>query len=700
MLSLPTWNSARFTRDWLVDSVPQKAAVYQSGPTEIVLANGLIARRFRVAPNAATVGFENLTTRETLLRAVEPEATVTVDGKKWNIGGLGPQPDRAYLDPKWLDGMKALPESFSFDRFEVGPTRADFPWKKVRPSENRSWPPAGTALTLHFKSPAGMEAEVRYELLDGLPVLGKQLTIINRGSHSVRIDRFESERLAAVEPESFVESSPTWRRPPISVFTDYSFGGLMGEGPSGAVHWLDDPAYTTQVNYRLLTPCLLSVSPAIGPGVDLAQGQSWQSFKTYELVQDSTDRERQGLAIRRMMRTLAPWVTENPLMMHLTSTNVETVKRAVDQCADVGFEMIILSFGSGVNMEDPSPDNVAKFKAMADYARSKGIELGGYSLLASRHIDDKNDVINPKTGKPGGAIFGDSPCLGSEWGQEYFGHVKSFLEKTGFSLLEHDGSYPGDVCASTSHPGHHGLEDSQWTQWRTINDFYGWCRERGIFLNVPDTYFFNGSNKTAMGYRETNWSLPRAQQHIHARQNLFDGTWEKPPTMGWMFVPLVEYQGGGAAATIEPLSEHLADYERHLQNNLGFGAQACYRGPRLYDTPQTRHMVAKWVSWFKKHRRILESDVIHVRRADGVHLDAILHVNPSLATKGMLVVYNPSDQVQEEELAVPLYYTGLREHCAVSHEDGPALKMALDRQERLVLRVSVPAGGCTWFTMR
>jgi hypothetical protein len=30
-----------------------------------------------------------------------------------------------------------------------------------------------------------------------------------------------------------------------------------------------------------------------------------------------------------------------------------------------------------------------------------------------------------------------------------------------------------------------------------------------------------------MGYRETNWSLPRAQQHIHARQNLYDGTWDK-----------------------------------------------------------------------------------------------------------------------------------------------------------------------------
>jgi len=41
-----------------------------------------------------------------------------------------------------------------------------------------------------------------------------------------------------------------------------------------------------------------------------------------------------------------------------------------------------------------------------------------------------------------------------------------------------------------------------------------------------------------------------------------------------MFVPLTEYQGGGAAATLEPLSEHLPQYESHLANTLGAGVQA------------------------------------------------------------------------------------------------------------------------------
>ena len=131
---------------------------------------------------------------------------------------------------------------------------------------------------------------------------------------------------------------------------------------------------------------------------------------------------------------------------------------------------------------------------------------------------------------------------------------------------------------------------------------------------MPDHYFLSGSNKTGMGYREVNWSLPRDQQVIHTRQNIFDGTWEKTPSMGWMFVPLTEYQGGGAAATIEPLDEHLDHYERMLVSNLALGVQACYRGPRLYDTPHTGDAAALG-SWFKAHRDILESDLVHGRRA-------------------------------------------------------------------------------------
>ena len=43
--------------------------------------------------------------------------------------------------------------------------------------------------------------------------------------------------------------------------------------------------------------------------------------------------------------------------------------------------------------------------------------------------------------------------------------------------------------------------------------------------------------------------------------------------MGWMFMPLVKYHGGGTAATIEPLREHLAYYQQRLINLFNAGVQ-------------------------------------------------------------------------------------------------------------------------------
>ena len=47
-----------------------------------------------------------------------------------------------------------------------------------------------------------------------------------------------------------------------------------------------------------------------------------------------------------------------------------------------------------------------------------------------------------------------------------------------------------------------------------------------------------------------------------------------------MFLPLVEYHGGGAAATFEPLEKNLKAYEWALAQYFGAGVMACYRGFR------------------------------------------------------------------------------------------------------------------------
>jgi hypothetical protein len=704
--ALPTAPDAHQRRksDWLLRPEAFPARVIRSSNNlEVILENGLVRRTVRIAPNGATVGFDNLTTGASLLRGVKPEALLTIDGHDHEVGGLKGQPDFAYLLPEWIETLTNNPSSFQLERFHVGKPVAPFSWKRQRHSADLPWPPAGVAVDFIYGGSTpetrGLSVTVHYELYDGVPVVGKWLSVGNGTDHAIELNRFTSEMLAVVEAESAVDERAdiAWRTPSIQVLSDYMFKGMDIVTGNQIASWETDPEFLTQVSYSRKTPCLLVCRPPAGPGVRVEPGRDFHSFRAFEIIHDSTERERQGLALRQVQRVLAPWVTENPIMMHVRGADSKTFRNAVDQCAEVGFEMIIYTFGSGLEMENNDPAYMARIRADVDYAHGKGIEVGAYSLFSSRRIDDKNDVINPKTGRTGGAIFGNAPCFGSEWGIAYLGKLTNFIAQTGLDLLEHDGPYPGDFCASTTHPGHRGEADSQWVNWRMSVDLYAWCRERGVYVNQPDYYFLAGGNKTGMGYREDNWSLPRAQQILHARQNIFDGTWTKAPTMGWMFVPLTEYQGGGAAATIEPLRDHLDAYEAHLANNFGAGVQACWRGPRLYDSVETKALVRRWVAWFKQHRAILESDLIHVRRADGRDIDCFLHVNPHLAEKAMAVFYNPLDHAVLQSVELPLYYSGLTGKTQVREREGKSKTLRLDRQFQVPLTVSVPARGVTWF---
>jgi hypothetical protein len=698
--------------DWLVDGSSYKARVHEAG-AQIVLENGLVRRTFTLQPGVATVALDNLMTGQSELRSVRPEARVTLNGTDYPVGGLTGQPIHNYLLPQWLDTMTPEPNSLTCFAHEPGTPEARFAWARrgawaAGPSP--AWPPPGVRLTFRYSraaappdGPRDVIVEVHYELYDGVPVMSKWISIVNDSPDPITLDAFTAETLACVEPASMVGGKAAdysvYPRS-LHVETDFSFGGSMDSGVDApAVKWKVDPLYQTQVNYERQTPCLLECAPPLGPGVTLAPGERFESFRVFELFHDSTERDRRGLSVRRMYRTIAPWVLENPLIFHVRSADPASVRAAIDQAADVGFELVIMTFGSGFDIENTDPMYLASLKDLADYAHTKSIALGGYSLLASRSIDAANDVINPATGKPGGfATFGNSPCLGSAWGQTYFRKLYNFYEATGMDVLEHDGSYPGDACASTTHPGHRGHADSQWTQWRTITDFYRWCRGRGVYLNVPDWYYLAGSSKCGMGYRETNWSLPREQQEIIERQNIYDGTWTKTPSMGWMFVPLTEYHGGGPAATIEPLHEHLDHYETRLRNLLSAGVQACWRGPRLYDTDETRALVKRWVGWYKEHRAILESDILHGRRPDGRDIDWFVHVNPELPEKAMLIVHNPLNHGVERTLELDLSLAGLTTSCRASANGAAPATITPSKGGRFGISVSIPARGMAWVT--
>jgi len=707
LLAVSTTFAQTPNHDWLVHPFIQKSEVkvLQNGQM-LEITNGLISRQIRVSPNAATVSFKNLTTNEQFVRSVRSEARVVLNGKTYNVGGLYGQKEHAYLLEEWIPKFTSRPEDFKFVRYETGEVKPHFDWKPTTWTANRNQP-KGKSLVLFFQSGQpelkGIEVAVHYEIFDGVPLLSKWVTINNKSTGTIRLTQVVNEILATPEEESAVVGKPEKMKKPQKLYIEnnYAYNNAMRyELSDQATHWKIDSTYTSQVNYNFETPCVVEIYPTLGVGIDLASGANYKSIRSYELLLDSYDRERNGLARRKMYRTIAPWTTQNPIFMHLISTDPVKVKSVIDQCAETGYEMVILSFGSGLNMEDASDANIRKFKELADYAHSKGIKLGGYSLFSSRRIDDENDVIDPVTGLPDkGAFFGHAPCLASEWGISYVKSLKKFISETGFDLLEHDGPYPGDVCASTKHPGHKGLDDSQWVQMQMQQEFYQWLNARGVYINAPDWYFLDGSHKIALGYREVNFSLSREQQKILNRQNIFDGTWDKIPSMGWGFVPLTKYQGGGNEAVLEPLSEHLKDYKQLMMQYYGAGIQACYRGPRLYDTDATKKVVIETINWYKQYRDILNSDIVHLRRPDGRDWDGIMHVNPALAIKGLVMLYNPLKASISRKIKLPLYYAGLTKAAKVSVENGKTIIYSLSRDYTIEITVQLPAEGYTWLVI-
>ena len=702
ILLLPQFSTAQ--TDWLIQPIQQKANI-NIQDNYIELNNGLAKRIFFIGPNLACIDYTNLSNGQQLLRSIEPEARVVIDGQMYNIGGLIGQTEKAYLIKGSEKKLLSDNNAFQFKGYHIDTIAHYIQWKSTTWNSNKNQA-KGKSIRFDFIAPnnhlSNLTISVHYNLYDGIPLITKWIEIKNNGEQKVKINRVVNEVLGLVEEESAVVGKPEVMKKQHGIYveTNYAFNNAMRYDISDqTTHWKIDSSYTSQVNYNYETPCLLEIYPERAPGIELAKGETFTSVRTNELLMDSYDRQRRGLMLRKMYRTIAPWTTQNPIFMHLVSKNDEEVKAAIDQCVATGYEAVILSFGSHLNMEDSSQKNIIKWKTLADYAHQKNILLGGYSLFSSRRISDADDVIDIKTGKPGGAFFGNAPCFGSKWGLAYRDKIKYFFKQTGFDIWENDGPYPGDVCASTVHPGHKGYDDSQWRQMEIQKDLYKWLNERGVYINAPDWYFLDGTHKIAVGYREVNFSLSRAQQKIINRQNIHDGTIEKTPSMGWGFVPLTKYQGGGEDAVLEPLQDHLEDYEQLMMQYYGAGVQACYRGPRLYDTDKTRVKVQSVIDWYKKYRSILNADMIQLRRADGRDWDGWLHVDPALPQKGLMMLFNPTNETITRTIQLPLYYTGLKDKATIAAKGNTSKIYTMNRAYETSFSFTLAPGAYEWFTI-
>ncbi|ELU10770.1 hypothetical protein CAPTEDRAFT_200204 [Capitella teleta] len=669
--------------DWLVEEVNTPSQLKYTKQGTLLLSNGLIGREFLLSPDFSTVDFYSYEKQASLLRALNPEAVISLDGIVYNISGLLTNIPRAYLNRTALSQDKqANINAFHYVSHSTHSPQAPFKYtpKRGAPKDTK-WPPKGLRLDVRFKAPfhapsihQQVTVVIHYEIYDGCPLMAKWLTV----EASSIVQKKVMLKIEAVELLSV-----NWQ------WADAGYQWLLVETdqPHGTVvQWSDDPLQPDMPG-----SFQRNVQSSYKPSPSLPLSSFSESFRVHELVHASSDPERTGLAQRQKLRLLAPQTQENPIFFHMTNSSEEAVRSVIDQLAEVGFEMLIYSFGSGFNIESDDEEYLNQMKSIISYANAKGIEVGGYDLIDWTRTVPKEWMADAGSSPSPGA------CFASGWTDYLMERVLNFINRTGLSMMETDGPYPGYQCQSSNHSHHKNVDDSVYRQLMLQGNFFKTMQEMGIYVNQPDTYFYQGGTKTGMGYNENQYSLPRWQDLSVSRQQMFDSMFHYTPTVGWMFLPLVVYHGGGDAAMFEPLSQHYTEFEWGLAQYLGAGVAACYRGYRIYDSEETKALVKKWVGFYKKHRPIITSDIIHVRRADMQGIDCFMHVNPKLQEKALAMVFNPTNEPQQTNLTLPLYYSGLSTIAHVSHEGAAPVAMTIDRRFNIVVNVALKPLQITWF---
>ncbi len=487
------------------------------------------------------------------------------------------------------------------------------------------------------------DAEIRvvYEIFDGMPAMRKSLYVKNEGERTFTVDRAETE---------FLRLNGDGR---LRFYLESDYTGSNGTGF----------ANETSIFHN---GDAVSAHFDMGPDADVKPGETFRGMQVYELFCQSVCFDHRMNEVQNMYRRVAPWVCEAPLFLHLISDDSKVLRDSADMLADVGFDMIVQSFGSGVNLESEDPAYIERVRSDYDYVHSRGIAIGGYTLAIIRDYRPMNHDC---------ATNGDhsqiSRCLCTKWSAGYWDRVCSFLEKTGSDFIEIDGPYHFYTCTG-NRPGqtehlHKGLSDSRYQQWlKSTVEIYIRLRELGIYINTPDWFYLSGTNKCAAGYEEIGFSQPRRTQLLLNRIYNYMGTYHKIPSMGWGFLPVEEYHGGGSAAKFEPLTENLCDYDWALAEAAASGVWPCVRGKRLYDSEACRAVVKYWTAVIKKHKKLLNSDTVHAyppKATDDLSvaadMDVILQENHDTPDRLFLMVSNQTEEARTKTFLLPAFYTGL-----------------------------------------
>jgi hypothetical protein len=366
-------------QDWLVNRITTPSYVndqacwdYGGKLCGIEISNKILTRRFVLTKDNALGSIDfllNATSSRgglvSMFRAVTPEATISVGGVEYAVGGLNETRGdgfRAYRNVTGFAsrlGAAASNTTFRYKAHRISTPVAPFPWE---PGHRHglldvSWPPKGVTLAIEFTCDLLPDLLVTlfYEIYDGIPLMSKWMTVssvADPGSNDVLLDSVAVELLAAnarfgayLDHGSLRPGSDDGGATQAGVSSPFPLLHVKTDQAHGAgCEWIDDfpnshdviPGCPTCKDEGAVEP-LLRCSYTIGPGAHVSSNESFASFRTLLLATDSTNLERQTLSRHRVTQILAPHVTENPIFFHATNVTQAGFQHAIDQMAEVVF---------------------------------------------------------------------------------------------------------------------------------------------------------------------------------------------------------------------------------------------------------------------------------------------------------------------------------------------------------------------------
>lgn len=230
-------------KDWLIRPVADSCRLYvqksEDGLTSVFqMNNRLVARSFYVSEGIACVSYKNLSNGAEYLRAIKPEARVRIDSVWYEVGGLTGQPEAPYLLDSWYPDLKAPALAFELKHVKTGAPLKRYPWQSKNNSVAADWPPKGLRVEMTYRPTADMPGvkdigvKVNYGIYQGIPVIAKEMEVINHGEKEVCVNEVECEVLA-------VNQDQVQR---IHVESDFSFALVNADMRGSALmHYAGDP---------------------------------------------------------------------------------------------------------------------------------------------------------------------------------------------------------------------------------------------------------------------------------------------------------------------------------------------------------------------------------------------------------------------------------------------------------------------------